>query len=221
MIHINGLIIVISVYLNNHDNENNYNTLVNCFKQLRNVYPNEKIVAIDNKSPNNKWHNIINSLNIELLINESDDYRYELGAYKYCLSKYSADKYIFIQGNIYMNKQITEELSECVPDVYLFGKLYGLYWDDNGLNLINNRLQQLNMYNWTNEDPIVLWNCFYCNDLCLKELQKSGIFDLICNTKYIACSNERILGCVLFRNIIKEVKTIDRSTFQKNFFGQN
>jgi hypothetical protein len=219
MIHINGLIIIIATYLNN-ENENNYNTVVECFKQIRNVYPDEKIIAVDNNSPNNKWHDIIKSLNIELLINESDDYRYEIGAYKCCLNKYSADKYIFIQSNIYLNTQITEKLNDEIPDVYLFGSINNISWSHYGLNFINNRLQQLNMYDWNN-DPLVLWNCFYCNNLFLEELKKSGIFDLICNSKDCSFSNERILGCIFYRNITNELKIIKSSTFNKNFFNQN
>jgi len=217
MIHIKGLIIVIATYLNN---ENNYNILVECFKQIRNVYPDEKIIVVDNKSPNNKWYDIIKSLNIELLINESDDYRYEIGAYKCCLNKYSADKYLFIQSNIYLNTQIKEKLNDEIPDVYLFDTTNNLCWDDYGLNFINNRLQQLNMSNWNN-DPLVLWNCFYCNNLFLEELKKSGIFDLICNSKYCSCSNERILGCIFYRHITNQLKLIEHSTFNKNFFNQS
>ena len=197
MIHIEGLIIILAVYINN-ENEKNYNILLDCFKQLKKVYPNEKIVAVYNQSPNNKWYDTLNSLDIEIIYNDSDEYKYEAGAYKCALNKYSADNYLLIQGNIYMNNKITEELDKYNPDVYALGSLYGLCWDQNGLNHINKKLNTLNMYNWNNE-PLVLWNCFYCNHLCMKELIKTGYFNLTCNTKDCSCANERVLGTIFYR----------------------
>lgn len=53
-VKVNGVIIVLAVYINN--NRNNFNHLVNCLNQLRVVYKNEVIVAVDNGSLNTSWY---------------------------------------------------------------------------------------------------------------------------------------------------------------------
>ena len=99
--YINNLIIVVAVYINN-DNKN-YNELIKCLTQLRHIYTNETIIAVDNSSLNNKWFKIAKSLNIIILSNNSELHRFEMGAYKLALQYYRSDKYIFIQGTIFLH----------------------------------------------------------------------------------------------------------------------
>ncbi len=61
-VYVEGTIIVVAVYMNN--DFNNYNELVKCLTQLRHIYVDHTIVAIDNGSLNNKWYDTANILNI-------------------------------------------------------------------------------------------------------------------------------------------------------------
>ena len=84
-----GTIIIVAVYINN--NLNNYNELVKCLIQLRHVYADTVIVAVDNGSLNSSWHEIANNLNITVLCNTSVSHRFEIGAYKLALQHFRAD----------------------------------------------------------------------------------------------------------------------------------
>ena len=218
-IYIKGCIVILSVYINNNS-ENNYNCLLNCLKQYRNIYKSETIVVVDNNSPNTNWHELIKKLGMYLLINKSELYRYEIGAYNLALKYFRADKYICTQGNIYLNYKINQELSVDNPDLYAFSTIYNsLVWDNEGLMLINKHLNFLDMPNWENDQVIIVWNSFYCNNLFMEKLIDSGLLDLKCNTKYLSCSYERILGCFAYRTL-KYVKQLDNDNFNKNYFGQ-
>ena len=52
-VYVKDVIIIVAVYINN--DIKNYNELIKCLKQLRCVYTNETIIAVDNNSLNNKW----------------------------------------------------------------------------------------------------------------------------------------------------------------------
>ena len=106
MKYIEGTIIIVAVYINN--DFNNYNELVKCLIQLREIYPNNVIVAVDNSSLNNSWYNDANQLNINVLYNNSLLHRFEMGAYKLALEHFRADKYIFIQGTIFINNELSK-----------------------------------------------------------------------------------------------------------------
>ena len=215
-IHIKGLLIIVAVYI--EEDEHKYNTLINCIEQLRKNYENETIVLVDNKSKNNKWYELAHSLNMYIIKNNSDLYRYEIGAYNLALKYFRADKYICIQGSICFNSKIEEALDDKNPDAYCFKVHSGLSWDDNGLQIINKYLKFADMNNWDNES-LVLWNCFYCNNLFMNELINSGLIDLKCNNKNISCAYERILG-TYFQNKLGIVKQINNNTYNKNFLNQ-
>ena len=215
-IHIKGLIIIVAVYI--EDDEYKLNILINCIKQLRKIYENETIVLVDNKSKNNKWYELAYSLNMYIIKNNSDLYRYEIGAYNLALKYFRGDKYICIQGTIYFNSKIQETLDDNNPDAYSFKSLIGLNWDNYGLQIINKYLNFMDMNNWNNE-PLVLWDCFYCNNLFITELINSGLIDLKCNNKNISCAYERILG-TYFQNKLGIVKEINNNTFNKIFLNQ-
>lgn len=215
-----GPLIIMAVYIGN--DESKYQILVKCLKQIRSIYKTETIVAVDNKSLNTSWYTVAKELDIYVLYNKSDLYRYEIGAYNLALQHFRADEYILIQGTIYMNNKISEKLQDDKQDVYAFGSIHDRHhhWDNTGLQIINKYLNFVNMNSW-NRDPILLWNCLYCNNLFLESLLNKGIFDLICNSKNCSCAYERILGCYISRNIGNGViKTINSSTFVKHFLGQ-
>lgn len=216
MKHINGTIIIVALYIIN--DQDKYNCTIKCLSQLRNVYPTEVIVIVDNQSPNREWYELAKSLNYDILYNDSNQYKYEIGAYNLALKHYSADKYICIQSSLYIHKKIENELSSTESDAIAFSSVYGLHWDTAGLNLINEYLKSVNMKPW-NDDPLVLWNCFYCNDIYMQDLKKSGLLDLVCNTKNCSCAYERLLGCHMYR-LLNQVKSIDNSVFTKYWLSQ-
>ena len=82
-----------------------YNNLIKCLNQIRNIYPNEFIIAVDNNSLNHEWEKIAKNLNIIILQNNSKIHRYEIGAYKHALQYFRADNYIFIQGTMFKKKK--------------------------------------------------------------------------------------------------------------------
>jgi hypothetical protein len=216
-LHIKGCLIILAVYIETEPHK--YDCLVNCLRQLRNIYKNETIVAVDNRSLNNSWYDVAKELNIYVIKNESELYRYEIGAYNLALKYFRADTYICIQGTIFFHRKIPNILSTDIEDVYSFGVLRNnLSWDDNGLSFINKYLAFANMKPWNN-DPLVLWNCFYCNDLFMQKLLKSGLLDMYCNSKNCSFAYERILGCYI-NNTMNEVKELDRSIFTKHFLNQ-
>ena len=219
-IHIKGTLIIIAVYIEN--DESKYECLISCLRQLREIYKYETIVAVDNMSLNNKWYDVAKELDMEILINNSTLYRYEIGAYNLALKYFRADKYICIQGTIYFHKKISNILSDKESDVFAFGVYnMGLSWTGNhndGLNIINKYLRFANMENWNN-DPLLLWNCLYCNDLFMQKLLTSGLLDMICNSKDCSCAYERILGCFISRNM-NNIKVLDSSIFTKHFLNQ-
>ena len=218
-IKVKGTIIVVAVYINN--DLNNYNELIECLTQLRCVYVNNIIVAVDNGSLNKNWYDIANNLNINILCNTSVLHRFEMGAYKMALQYFRADKYIFIQGTIFINNKINlTELDTNTENAICFDKLHNnLAWDDTGLNLINRMLRTINMNEWNN-DPLILWNCFCCNNIFINNMLNSGIFDLPSNTKAHSCAFERILGCY-FKKTLKDFNCIDNTLFIKIFLNQD
>ena len=211
-VHIKGTIIIVAVYINN--NENNFNQLINCLTQLRKVYKHDTIIAVDNNSLNSKWQDTANELDIIILTNNCHLHRYEMGAYKLALQYFRADKYIFIQGTIYINYKLDlSSLEYDKPNALAFNKLYGLHWSQEGLNLINKLLVSIDINPYNNE-PLVLWNCFCCNNLFIQNMLKDGLFDLTSNTKNHSCAFERILG-VYFTNKINVFDIIHCDAYQK------
>ena len=203
-IYIKGLLIIVAVYI--EDDEEKLKKLSNCISRFRQIYSNEIIVIIDNNSKNIKWYDLAKSLNIYIIKNNSNLYRYEIGAYNLALKYFRADKYICIQGTIFLNESIKEELNDIKEDAYAFKKHNNFDWDDFGLKIINKYLNFVDMENWNNE-PLVLWNCFYCNNLFMEELINTGLLDLRVNNKNISFAYERILGTYFQRklNYIKEI----------------
>lgn len=215
-IYIKGLIIFVAVFIEN--DENKLKILIDCINQLRKIYKNEMIVLIDNNSKNIEWYNIAISLNMYIIKNKSNLYRYEVGAYNLALKYFRADKYLCIQGTIFFNNKINETLDDNIADAYSFKKHFGLSWDYDGLKIINKYLNFLDMDEWNNE-PLVLWNCFYCNHLFMDELINTGLLDLRCHNKNISFANERILGCY-FQRKLGNIKEINQETFIKIFLNQ-
>ena len=215
-IYIKGLLIIVAVYI--EDDEEKLKTLSNCISQFRKIYSNETIVIIDNNSKNIKWYDLAKSLNIYIIKNNSNLYRYEIGAYNLALKYFRADKYICIQGTIFLNESIKEELNDINADAYSFRKTNGLHWDDFGLKIINRYLNFVDMENWNNE-PLVTWNCFYCNNLFMEELINTGLLDLKANNKNISFAYERILG-TYFQRKLNYIKEINPNTYNKIFLNQ-
>jgi len=220
-VKVNGVIIVLAVYINN--NHNNFNHLVNCLNQLRVVYKNEVIVAVDNGSLNTSWYEYAKKLNINILYNNSVLHRFEIGAYKLALQHFRADTYIFIQGTIYIKKKLNLSVLDSTHEMAIsFGYLNQFCWDNDGKNLlrlINKLLESIHMNHWNN-DGIVLWNSFCCNNPFITGMLNSGIFDLPSNTKAHSCAFERILACY-FMKTLKRVGHLDESSFRKIFLSQD
>ena len=216
-VHIKGTIIIVAVYINN--DVNNYDQLVKCLTQLRHIYQYETIIAVDNKSLNTTWYKVAKDLDINILYNQCDLHRYEIGAYRLALQNFRVDEYICIQGTMYVNTKLHTSLDKYTPDATSFGILENnLSWDNEGLELINKLLSSFNMNNWSN-DPLVLWNCFCCNHLFMRDMLNSGIFDLPSNTKNHSFAFERILGCYINSKIGK-VKCLDENSYRKIFLSQ-
>jgi len=217
-IHIKGTIIIVAVYINN--DENNYNILIDCLTKLRNIYKNEFIITVNNSSINTNWIPIANKLNMTVLHNNSILHRFEMGAYKLALQHFRADNYICIQGTIQINNILNlDKLNNNIPSVLPFNKISGLHWSETGLKFINNLLNVVNLNNWNNND-LVLWNCFCCNDKYVNLLFDNGLFDLPSNTKNHSCAFERILG-VFNDSFIGKTDTIDPNSYNKIFLCQN
>jgi hypothetical protein len=218
--HIKGTLIVVAVYINN--NLKNYEELVQCLVQLRTVYNNEMIIAVNNDSLNTSWFETANNLNISILHNKSVSQKYEMGAYKVALQHFRADKYIFIQGTIFINNKLDLSLLDTNEEMAIaFGirddKLS--YLQDYEIVILNDMLNKINMNHW-NEDPIVLWNSFSCNNQCLTNIINKGIFDLSCTSKVHSCAFERIWGCYFNTTLKNKITCLPQSCFRKIFLGQ-
>lgn len=217
-VKVKGTIIIVAVYINN--DSNNFKELVKCLNQLRLVYTNEIIVAVDNGSLNTAWYEYAKKLNINILYNESVLYRFEMGAYKLALQHFRADKYIFIQGTIFINKELNLSVLDSTNEMAVsFGYIEGLSWNNDGLILINKLLRSINMNDWNN-DGTILWDSFCCNNPFIIGMLNSGIFDLPSNTKAHSCAFERILACY-FMKTLKRVTRLDESSFRKIFLCQD
>lgn len=215
--YIKGLLIILAVYI--EDDENKLNILIKCIKQLRNIYNNETIIIVDNNSKNNTWYDLAKSLNIYIIRNNSELYRYEIGAYNLALKYFRAEKYLCIQGTIFFNNKIQEVLDENKEDAYTFLTVNGYEWTDNLTRYNANKyLNMCNIDDWNNE-PLVLWNCFYCNNYYMDSLINSGLLDLRCNNKDLSCAYERIHGTYMYRKL-NNIKTINKNTYEKYFLGQ-
>jgi len=215
--YVKGTLIIVSLYIGDIE-KSKIDISLNCLKNLRKYYCNEIIVIVDNNSYNQEWIDLANELNMYIIKNTSDLYRFEVGAYNLALKYFRADKYICVQHSIQFNSRLNEELDMNIPDAYVFSTTNHLSWDDNGRNLINKYLNYLNMSEWNNE-PLSIWNSFYCNNLMMEKIINSGMFDFISNSKNISQAYERIIGTFLFR-ILNKVNVINESSFQKNFLNQ-
>jgi len=213
-VYIKGLILIVAVYID--DDVHKLNILKNCIEQYRKVYKNDTIVIIDNNSKNIEWYDLAYSLNMYIIKNNSNLYRYEIGAYNLALKYFRADKYICVQGTIFFNNKITEELDDTKADAIVFKKHNETFSDLTFF--INKYLNFIDMANW-NFEPLVQYNCFYCNKSFMDNMIEIGILDLRCNYKHISCCYERILGTYFHRNL-ENVKVINQETFNKIWLDQ-
>lgn len=216
-IYIKGTIIIMAVHID--ERETSYNTLIKCLKKNREIYKKEHIILIDNKSINKNWYSLAKKLEMNILVNNSNLHGFEIGAYRLALQNYRADNYIFIQGTFLLNRKLDLKLNNNLPSAYIFRTLNFLNWSNQGLELINKLLLSVNMDKRKNNDPLVLNNSFYCNNLFVNELLNSGLLDLPCNSKNHSCAFERVLGCFIFRKL-KVIKVIDEKYFSKHFLRQ-
>jgi hypothetical protein len=69
----------------------------------------------------------------------------------------------------------------------------------------------------------VFWNCYCCNDLFVKEMFNSGIFNIPSNTKNHSCAFERILYVYIKRTFGKGyvIKTINNGEYEKIGLNQD
>jgi hypothetical protein len=221
-VYIKGTIIVLAVYINN--DKHSYDTLTKCLHQLRSVYKYDTIVAVDNSSLNNAWYSVAKELDMYVLLNEDTIHRFEIGAYKRALQSFRADKYIFIQGTMFIKTRLNITLDSNKPDVQVFS--YDgtrSWWDYWGEEYTLNLLKLAHIYCGPKDLGIVFWNCYCCNDLFVKEMFKSGIFNIPSNTKNHSCAFERILYVYIKRTFGKGyvIKTINNGEYQKIGLNQD
>tara|TARA_B100000925_G_C22007870_1_gene474574 strand:- start:2462 stop:3832 length:1371 start_codon:yes stop_codon:yes gene_type:complete len=218
-VHIKGTLIILAVYINN--TENSYNVLISCLNQIREIYPNEFIVAVDNGSLNDKWYQVAKESNIIILKNTSTMHKYEIGAYKCALQYFRADKYICVQGTMFLKKKIDlSSLNKQTPNAIAFQTLNALCLSNDGLQLIDKLLNSIEMGPWNNEPYTILWNCFCCNNSFIKDMLESGVFDLPSHTKNHSCAFEKILG-YYFNMKLKTIDIVNSNTYKKIFLDQD
>jgi len=218
-IYIKGTIIVMAVYINN--SEKSYDSLISCLKQLRTVYKNKTIVTVDNMSLNKAWHSIAIELGMIVLNNDDAIHKYEFGAYKCALKFFRADKYIFIQGTIFINKKLELDLLVDTMDVIAFNAMDKFYWSDAGKIFIIDLLKSINIP-CNGNIGLCCWNSFCCNDLFVNEMIVNGLFELPSYTKNHSCAFERILY-IFIKNKFGEnyrIKNINNNMFKKILLGQ-
>ena len=218
--YIKGTLIIVSLYLENN-NQERINISINCLKDLRKHYQKETIVIVDNNSVNKDWIKIANELNMYIITNKSELFRYEIGAYNLALKYFKADKYLCIHHNMQFYSKINEELEIDKPDAGLFTNVieYTNSTPDWNIKNMNKYLDFLNMDLFVS-GPLAIWNCFYCNNLMMDELLKSGLLDLVANKKEISQAYERLFGLFFYRIKGDNLKIIDASSFKKINFLQ-
>lgn len=220
-IHIKGTIVIVAVYINN--SASSYNTLISCLKQLRTIYKNKTIVTVDNMSLNTAWHSTATELDMIILKNDDPTHRYEIGAYKCALNFFRADKYIFIQGTIFLKQKLQLNILDPEKmDVLAFNTLNHLCWSQSGKMFIMDLLKSIKIP-CDDNIGVLLWNCFCCNDLFVTAMFINGIFDLPSNTKDHSGAFERILYVFIKHMFGKDylIKTISTSMFDKHFLNQD
>jgi hypothetical protein len=218
--YIKGILIIVSLYIGNISQEK-IDISIKCLLNLRKHYQEETIVIVDNNSLNTDWIKTANELNMYIIKNTSELFRYEIGAYNLALKYFKADKYICVHHNVEFHSKINEELEIDKPDVCVL--LSGMEYADRNWELnvktINKCLDILNMELFVS-CPLVCWNCFYCNNLMMEELLKSGLLDLVANSKQISGAYERIFGIFFYRTSGNMPKIINPRTYDKKWFNQ-
>ena len=219
MIHINGLLVIVSSYVSEKLSEEQINISKEALTSLKTYFKDAKIIVIDNNSNNNDWYNFIKSLDIEYFINDSEIYKYESGAYLYALNKYRADEYLCIQHNIVFNASISQKLKKDEPDVYLFFNQLNDSWG------MPSHYQLIECHNILNlgyyGNYLICGYCsFYCNNKTIDLLLEKEILTKIpCNYKIMSNIYERLFGS-FFGTYIKKVQILDKSIFTKHDFFQ-
>lgn len=205
---IKGLLIVMAVYTHN---EKSSSWTEKCVTQCRKLYPFSTIMLVDNKSPINSWYKTAKLENCKVIVNTNNLHKYEVGAYKLALDNYRADEYIFIQGSIWLTKQVDNKKIYNKPFACPFQGIPGWkYIPEHIVNLA----KDLYKYVGKTKECVtgVSSNSFYCNNLFVNLLIDNGLFTLICNTKDHSIAFERVLGMFMFE-YLGFVNPIDDKTF--------
>ena len=220
--NVKGLLIVFAVY---SSSEEVSKCIIECKNKIMEVYPYCRIVYIDNNSINKNWK----QKDMHVIMND-DIYGYEIGAYRKALQYYRADKYLFLQGTVFINKKIEYELKEHSLDIKMLQsfKMYNGVMEykkyiDEIMNYQNIKELNLDVHNCQNVN-CVFGNNFYCNNFFVEEMLKDGLFNIICYDKQYSCSFERILGLYIYKKL-GDVLPIDdchhASTIQYNTLPYN
>jgi hypothetical protein len=220
--NVKGLLIVFAVY---SSSEEVSKCIIECKNKIMEVYPYCRIVYIDNNSTNKNWK----QKDMHVIMND-DVYGYEIGAYRKALQYYRADKYLFLQGTVFINKKIEYELKEHSLDIKMLQsfKMYNGVMEykkyiDEIMNYQNIKELNLDVHNCQNVN-CVFGNNFYCNNFFVEEMLKDGLFNIICYDKQYSCSFERILGLYIYKKL-GDVLPIDdchhASTIQYNTLPYN
>lgn len=199
------MIIVVAVYVNN--NIDNLNITIKCLNRLRELYTEDKIVAINNSSLNTDWIDVCKNLNIDIINNEDPVFRYELGAYKLATTKYKFEKYLFLQGSIYLNYKIEESIIDLEEPSVCALKISDKHeWSLAGINFISYLLNKIKLNYTSTNMGLFYWCSFLCNNKFLELAILNNIFEIECNTKNHSCAFERILW--IFSKLLVKDKNI-------------
>lgn len=199
------MIIVVAVYVNN--NIDNLNITIKCLNRLRELYTENTIVAINNSSLNIDWIDVCKNLNIDIINNEDPVFRYELGAYKLATTKYKSEKYLFLQGSIYLNYKIEESVIDLEEPSVCALKISNIHeWSVDGINFILYLLNKINLNYTSTNMGLFYWCSFLCNNKFLELAILNNIFQIECNTKNHSCAFERILW--IFSKLLVKDKNI-------------
>ena len=207
-IYIKGTIIIFAIYVN--DNIDNENCIIQCLEQCRKIYPYETILAINNNSLKTNWIDCVKKYNIIIINNESENYRYEIGAYKLALSHFRADEYIFLQGSSFLTKKIPKILNNDIPNAIQFQHFnsYDNIEQHKYVNIIFQLITKINNFNINSINGVFGCN-FYCNNKFINKLFSIGFFDLPSNIKFHSCAFERLLGGLIMIYGKTDYKSLD------------
>ena len=188
------------IVLRHVNNEETNKYWIHCYNSIRQHYPENKILIIDDNSNYNFITN--ETLYKTTVINSEYPGRGELLPYYYYLHNKLFDKAVILHDSVFINKQIDVDV-----DKYKFLWEFEHYWDQ-----IEDETRMINIFNDSELKEFYenkqLWKgCFGCMSIITHEYityintkyDISKLLDCVLN-RYNRCSFERVLACLLQKN---------------------